>query len=231
MSLPRTTSVNPDYGFTRDSKGYIDFFIDGKLNMGIELTRDGDRLRIHSERFEAEGLYASLQLSSWAVVDFRKNMPKTQTVLDNPSCIFVCFDAEFARATLIEAGRADEHVMLHYVDDPIAAGKRQHDAAEVEESDGKDDCSHDVYGAAPSAMSKPILRGTIAPLADSGPRKFTWLGDWAMSAGDSPKSGFQYSFDLPVHYMGPPPTPGTVPANPLLPSNVVHQVHCPQDSP
>lgn len=242
MSLPRTTTVNPDYGFTRDSKGYVDFFIDGKLNMGIELTRDGDKLHIHSERFESEGLYAPLQLSSWAVVDFRKNIPKTQTVLGNPSCLFVCFDADFARATLIQAGKADEHVMLHYVDDPTPAGKRQHDAADAMESVGKGDSSS-VYGeederpmlaapaAAPAATCKLILRGTIAPLAGSGPHKFTWLGDWAMSAEDPLKSGFEYSFDLPIGYVGPPLTPGAVSANPLLPSNVVHQVRCLQDSP
>ena len=247
MSLPRTTTVNPDYGFTRDSKGYVDFFIDGNLNMGIELTRDGDKLRIHSERFEAEGLYAPLQLSSWAVVDFRKNMPKTQTVLDNPSCLFVCFDADFYRATLIQAGKADELVMLHYVDNPIPAGKRQHDASVAKESVGKGDINFDVYGeeyerptgmfippavpaVAPTATCKLILRGTIASLA-SGPHKFTWLGNWAMSAEDPLKSGFWYSFNLPTGYIGPQLTPDAVLANPLLPSNVVHQVRCLQDSP
>ena len=125
-------AVNPDFGFTRDSKGYIDFFIDGKANMGIELTRDGDKLRIHSDRFEAAGLYAPLQLSSWAVVDFRKNLPKSRTVRENPSCLFVCFDDDFACATLIQAGRTTENVLMHFVDTPSHAGrKRQRVAADA----------------------------------------------------------------------------------------------------
>lgn len=132
MSLPRSMTVNPDFGFTRDSKGYIDFFIDGKANMGIELTRDGDKLRIHSDRFEAAGLYAPLQLSSWAVVDFRKNIPQSKTVRENPSCLFVCFDADFAYATLIQAGRTKENVAMHYVDGPShAGGKRLRVAADA----------------------------------------------------------------------------------------------------
>lgn len=80
--------------------------------------------------------------------------------------------------------------------------------------------------AAPAVAFKPILRGIIAPLLGGGPRKYTWIGKWAMSGDDPITSEFRYAFDLPVQYMGPPLGAGAVPANPLLPSNVSHQVRC-----
>lgn len=78
--------------------------------------------------------------------------------------------------------------------------------------------------APPAIMFKPILRGTISPLVGGGPRKYTWVGNWAMSGEDPLTSGFRYSFDLPIQYMGPPLAPGASPTNPLLPSSVSHQV-------
>lgn len=116
----------------------------------------------------------------------------------------------------------------------LSGGWQQHDDAHESISPTLPEAPEEAAGAAAGApaapaaglvaMFKPILRGTIAPLAGGGPRKYTWVGDWAMSGEDPLKSGFRYSFDLPVQYMGPPLVPGAVPANPLLPSNVSHQV-------
>ena len=77
---------------------------------------------------------------------------------------------------------------------------------------------------APVPLFKPILRGKISPCPEDGPRKYVWDGPWAMSVDDPLTSGFRYAFDLPMQYMGPPLAPGAVPANPLLPSNISHQV-------
>ena len=106
-------TINPDYGFAGDVTGYLDFFIDGDANMGIELTRDGNKLQSHGQRFEEGGTYAPLELASWAVVDFRKSVPKPRTVSRHPSCLFVCFSADFARATLLQKGRLPEEIVLH----------------------------------------------------------------------------------------------------------------------
>jgi hypothetical protein len=111
-SLPGVT-VNPDYGFTAGSNGYLDFFFDGKMNMGIELTRDGKELHVHGKRFAAGGTYASLRLSSWAVVDFRMTEPRSSTVTNHPGCLFVWMRRDFACATLIQLNRPDEVIVFH----------------------------------------------------------------------------------------------------------------------
>jgi hypothetical protein len=113
-SLPGVT-INPDYGFTAGSNGYLDFFFDGKMYMGIELTRDGKELLIHSKRFAAGGTYASLRLSSWAVVDFRMTEPRPSTISNHPGCLFVCMRRDFAGATLIQLNRPDEVTVFHSI--------------------------------------------------------------------------------------------------------------------
>lgn len=111
-------TINPDYGFAGDVNGYLDFFIDGDANMGIELTRDGNKLQSHGQRFEEGGTYAPLELASWAVVDFcigSAHSPASMClqVSRNPSCLFVCFSADFARATFLQKGRIPEEIVLH----------------------------------------------------------------------------------------------------------------------
>lgn len=81
--------------------------------MGIELTRDGNKLAIHGKRFEAGGTYAPLQLSSWAVVDFRLRVPLNKSVSKHPACLFVCFSGDFAKASLRQHGRPDEDIVIH----------------------------------------------------------------------------------------------------------------------
>jgi len=82
----------------------VDFYIDGKHNIGIELTRDGKALEQRVASFGPQGLYAPLKLKSWVVVDFRQSMPRTSTVARSPRCIFVIFSRDFATATIKQAG-------------------------------------------------------------------------------------------------------------------------------
>lgn len=62
-ALPRdvTVYVSPDYGEAHqpssDMRGYVDVYINGKHNIGIELTRDGKKLQVHAERFGSQGRY------------------------------------------------------------------------------------------------------------------------------------------------------------------------------
>jgi hypothetical protein len=86
------------------------------------------------------------------------------------------------------------------------------------------DRSSIAAGAPPPPAIRPILRGTIVPVAGAGPRKYAWTGEWAMSDTDAITSPFQYSFELPQQYQGPPQTPGAALANPLMPSSTAHQV-------
>ena len=113
-SLRFGTTISPDYGYSSDSPGFLDFFIDGDINIGVELTRDGKALAVHEERFLDGGSYAPLRLSSWVVVDFRINCaPRISTVQANPSCLFVNFSVDFTRATIFQHGREAELILLH----------------------------------------------------------------------------------------------------------------------
>lgn len=108
------TTISPDYGYAAESPGYVDFLIDGDLNMGIELTRDGKALSIHEKRFGVGGAYAPLLLASWVVVDLRvMSAPQERTVQDHPSCLFVNFSSDFTRATIIQYGQQPEAVVFH----------------------------------------------------------------------------------------------------------------------
>jgi hypothetical protein len=116
MTLPFGTTISPDYGYARDAPGYLDFFLDGAFNIGIELTRDGNALKSHGARFSNVGVYSPLCLSSWVVVDLRiDSVPQRRTLVDNPSCLFVSFSQNFTRAAIFELGKEQENIVLHSV--------------------------------------------------------------------------------------------------------------------
>jgi hypothetical protein len=52
-------------------EGGLTFYIDGNLRWGIELLLKGSKLKEHISRFEVGGLYHSLAVNQYLVVDFR----------------------------------------------------------------------------------------------------------------------------------------------------------------
>jgi hypothetical protein len=58
--LTGLNTISPDVGSIFHSDGYLDFYISGKLNWGVELLHEGNRAREHGERFQEGGLYATL---------------------------------------------------------------------------------------------------------------------------------------------------------------------------
>lgn len=108
--------ISPDYGKAcqpgSDTRGYVDFYISGNHNIGIELTRDGQKLQVHAECFGSQGHYAVLKLKSWIVVDFRQSKPQRVTIRENPNCLFVVFSEDFSQATLMQHGHRAETVHL-----------------------------------------------------------------------------------------------------------------------
>jgi hypothetical protein len=59
--------------------GSIDFYLNGSLRWGIELLVNGERIGEHMTRFEADGKYARLRVSDYAVVDLRCNQTRVPT--------------------------------------------------------------------------------------------------------------------------------------------------------
>ncbi|GBC46001.2 P-loop containing nucleoside triphosphate hydrolase [Rhizophagus irregularis DAOM 181602=DAOM 197198] len=79
--IPENASVSSDVGGSFGSVGFLDFYVDNGHCWGVELTREGEKLKEHAKRFESDGIYAEIPLKQWAILDFRRNtkqviMPK-----------------------------------------------------------------------------------------------------------------------------------------------------------
>ncbi|CAG8814776.1 1029_t:CDS:2, partial [Cetraspora pellucida] len=82
-AVPENTSISADVGPVFGSVGFLDFYVNGELCWGIELTREGDRLKKHAERFEQDGEYANIPLKDWAIIDFRHHTKQIISKKDN----------------------------------------------------------------------------------------------------------------------------------------------------
>jgi hypothetical protein len=74
-----------------ESRGSLDFFINGDLQWGIELVRGGSKIQEHRDRFLPTGKYASLGLRQWIVVDFRTWFADTHHDCDLDNVLTVYF--------------------------------------------------------------------------------------------------------------------------------------------
>ncbi|CAB4476615.1 unnamed protein product [Rhizophagus irregularis] len=79
--IPENASVSSDVGGSFGSVGFLDFYVDNGHCWGVELIREGEKLKEHAKRFESDGIYAEIPLKQWAILDFRRNtkqviMPK-----------------------------------------------------------------------------------------------------------------------------------------------------------
>jgi hypothetical protein len=72
-AVPSGSSINPDVGSVYGSPGYLDFYVDGKLNWGVELVREGKRMADHIDCFGREGRYKNIPFDHWAIIDFWYN--------------------------------------------------------------------------------------------------------------------------------------------------------------
>ncbi|KAF8456329.1 hypothetical protein BGX38DRAFT_1257701 [Terfezia claveryi] len=61
-AVPRHATVSADVGAIFGSVGYLDFYVNGDLNWGIELLREGDCMKQHTKRFIEDGAYAVIPL-------------------------------------------------------------------------------------------------------------------------------------------------------------------------
>lgn len=69
-AVPENMEISPDVGPVFGANGYIDFYI-GDLEWGVEFLCEGDNMKEHACRFADEGVYAKIPLKYWAIIDFR----------------------------------------------------------------------------------------------------------------------------------------------------------------
>ena len=65
------TKCHPEVGAIYGSTGYLDFYIDGDIQLGFELLRNGVKINGHLNRFDAKnGIYKDISLDDYAALDF-----------------------------------------------------------------------------------------------------------------------------------------------------------------
>jgi len=68
--LPASDKIFPNVGYMFGSKGYLDFYVNGDKQWGIELSRNSSLLDKHIERFLNNGIYSCIPFKRWIVINF-----------------------------------------------------------------------------------------------------------------------------------------------------------------
>jgi hypothetical protein len=101
--LPNGFSISPDVGYMFGCKGFIDFYVDGKLKWGIELLREGKQLNQHLERFEPYGRYGDMvkKFQDYAILDFRLDMPTSDEISAMGDKLwYIVYESDYSGATI-----------------------------------------------------------------------------------------------------------------------------------
>ena len=108
-STPTATVTSADVGPLFGSSGFIDFTLNSNSNFwGIELLREGIKLKEHVKRFERGGRYDPIPFDDYCVIDFRSDentsLENIKNDLDLSNRLFiVCYDAEFTKLVLYDS--------------------------------------------------------------------------------------------------------------------------------
>lgn len=76
-------------------EGFLDFFINGNYRWGLELTREGDGIETHLNRFLLpDGQYSKMNIKDYMLIDFRKCKPMDK-YLENNHYMAVQYEKDF----------------------------------------------------------------------------------------------------------------------------------------
>ncbi|PKK56868.1 hypothetical protein RhiirC2_871514 [Rhizophagus irregularis] len=104
--VPIGATISADVGPVFNSKGFLDFYVNGNYSWGIELLREGDKLQEHANRFLTNGIYSDIPLNQWAVLDFRCHSKEVRDPKHN--FWYVCYSDDYRRFTIKRRGQADK---------------------------------------------------------------------------------------------------------------------------
>ncbi|CAG8554230.1 3495_t:CDS:1 [Acaulospora colombiana] len=108
--VPADTLISADVGPVFGSAGFLDFYINGEVCWGIELTREGERLKEHAERFEEDGEYAEIPLKKWAIIDFRHHTKQVREL--RPNFWYVLYADNYEQVIIKRQGHEDKLLTL-----------------------------------------------------------------------------------------------------------------------
>lgn len=113
-AVPSHATVSADVGAIFGSVGYLDFYVNGDLNWGIELLREGDRMKQYAKRFIEDGAYAVIPLKEWVIIDFRHHSKAVQD--PQPNFLYALYEDDYNIITLKQLGHADQKLVLRGID-------------------------------------------------------------------------------------------------------------------
>ncbi|CAG8566911.1 9009_t:CDS:2 [Ambispora leptoticha] len=108
--VPVEASISADVGPVFGSAGFLDFYVNKNFCWGIELTREGDRLKEHAQRFEG-GDYADIPLKDWAIIDFRHRTKQVSELKRN--FWYVLYEDNYEYVTIKRRDQGDKVLALH----------------------------------------------------------------------------------------------------------------------
>jgi len=104
------STVSPDVGHIFGSNGYLDFYVDGDFGWGIELLRDGEKMKEHAERFEQDGEYEDIPVNQYAIIDFRHHSKRVQKL--EPNFWHVLCSDDYKQATIVRHDKEERVIRL-----------------------------------------------------------------------------------------------------------------------
>ncbi|CAB4395377.1 unnamed protein product [Rhizophagus irregularis] len=70
--LPDDVTISSNIGGLYGTNAYLDFYVNGKLQWGVEILREGTDMSEHAARFGPNGRYNTIPFNEIAVIDFRR---------------------------------------------------------------------------------------------------------------------------------------------------------------
>ena len=116
-ACPIGATVSVDVGAVFGPVGFLDFYVNGDLCWGVELMREGVKLRQHAQRFEDDGIYANIPLKDWAILDFRRESKAVVQV--KPKFWHVCYADDYTKVTVKRHGWPDKVLNLRAADNSM----------------------------------------------------------------------------------------------------------------
>ncbi|CAG8699473.1 5737_t:CDS:2 [Rhizophagus irregularis] len=108
--LPDDVTISSNVGGLYGTNAYLDFYVNGELQWGVEILREGTDMSEHAARFGPNGRYNTIPFNEIAVIDFRYITKK----LINPLKHFwhVFYTDDYTKFIVMRLGKPDEHLVL-----------------------------------------------------------------------------------------------------------------------
>lgn len=99
-------SISANVGYVFGSDGYLDYYINGEICWGIELTWEGNHLAEHANQFYENGKYKDIPLKEWIILDFWHNSKTVNELKQN--FWYILYSDDYSSVTINRCGYEDK---------------------------------------------------------------------------------------------------------------------------